>query len=144
MCYFFVPLFNILSYVFTLIWIALFSGKTGPWHWLAKLEKQMLQLDKNHTDKCHYKSPLVTRTITIILIIVITMILPPYLVVIFFFLLHLGSKNRHFGRKETVTVSLSVIGCTSLAATLILRLLAVAMETEVERVYCMHVHSGFS
>lgn len=56
MCvHFFLPLFTILSQVFNIVSSVL--DETWPWHWLAKLEKQTLQLDKktqtNATTKVH-------------------------------------------------------------------------------------------
>lgn len=66
--------------------------------------EQKKNTNNTHTDKCHYKSPLVTRTITIIIVIIITIILAfNYLRWNFSFSHIWRAKNRQFGRKETVT-----------------------------------------
>lgn len=90
----------------------------------------MLQLDKNHTDKCHYKSPLITRTITIINNN--HNYNPPSYMWWYFSFSHIqGVKIENLAEKKPslTTVSLSVRGCTSLAAMLIFLLPEVSMET---------------
>ena len=57
------------------------------------LEKINAPIRQKYTDKCHYKSPLVTRTITIVIIIIIIIFLGRIRGEIFF-LPHPGSKNR--------------------------------------------------
>lgn len=55
------------------------------------LEKINVPIRQKYTDKCHYKSPLVTRTITIVIIIIIFL---NHICGDIFFLPHSGSKNR--------------------------------------------------